>query len=214
MRVWSGWTINTYKCRRSASYSKSGIMFLAKVVLGKAHNVTAFAQVKSCPVGKQSVSFLCASCAIMVWLSVVFRLCLTGWTANWTRQWSIQTTRSDPCLWSCLASTDADDFRKWLTTHSGCNISLAFSPDGLCLVSACWKFVPWDPGSGINLDTFTGCVIASSLNLSQPSLPRFDCGLSPNSWLCNLRCRGRVDFFFTSETETLLASYLSHRLER
>src|ERR1700729_2837315 len=30
------------QCRRSASYSKSGIMFLAKVVLGKAHNVTAF----------------------------------------------------------------------------------------------------------------------------------------------------------------------------
>jgi len=32
-------------------------MFLAKVVLGKVHNVTAFAQVKSCPVGSQSVMF-------------------------------------------------------------------------------------------------------------------------------------------------------------
>jgi len=42
---------------KSASYSKSGIMFLAKVVLGKAHKVTAFAQVKLCPGGKQSVVF-------------------------------------------------------------------------------------------------------------------------------------------------------------
>jgi hypothetical protein len=51
--------------RRSASYSKSGVMFLTKVVLGKVHNVTGFAQVKSCPVGRQSVSFLCASCAVI-----------------------------------------------------------------------------------------------------------------------------------------------------
>jgi len=32
-------------------------MFLTKVVLGKVHNVTGFAQVKSCPVGRQSVVF-------------------------------------------------------------------------------------------------------------------------------------------------------------
>jgi len=32
-------------------------MFLAKVVLGKVHNATAFAQVKSCPIGCQSVVF-------------------------------------------------------------------------------------------------------------------------------------------------------------
>ncbi|KIM77115.1 hypothetical protein PILCRDRAFT_627541 [Piloderma croceum F 1598] len=42
---------------KSASYSTSGVMFLTKVVLGKVCEVTKFAQVKSCPSGKQSVVF-------------------------------------------------------------------------------------------------------------------------------------------------------------
>jgi len=42
---------------KSANYTKSGIMFLVKVVLGKVHNVTGFAQVTSCPTGSQSVVF-------------------------------------------------------------------------------------------------------------------------------------------------------------
>jgi len=42
---------------KSASYSNSGVIFLAKVVLGNVHRVTAFAEVKSCPLGSQSVVF-------------------------------------------------------------------------------------------------------------------------------------------------------------
>jgi len=42
---------------KSATYTENGIIFLAKVVLGKTYNVTRFGQVKSCPVGSQSVVF-------------------------------------------------------------------------------------------------------------------------------------------------------------
>jgi len=42
---------------KSASYTSSGIMFLNKVVLGKVHNVSQFADVKSCPRSCQSVVF-------------------------------------------------------------------------------------------------------------------------------------------------------------
>jgi len=42
---------------KSATYTKSGIIFLAKVALGKVYNATGFAQVTSCPTGSQSVVF-------------------------------------------------------------------------------------------------------------------------------------------------------------
>jgi len=42
---------------RSASYTNCGLMFLTKVILGKVHNVSAFAEVKSLPSGSQSVVF-------------------------------------------------------------------------------------------------------------------------------------------------------------
>ncbi|KIM75756.1 hypothetical protein PILCRDRAFT_78511 [Piloderma croceum F 1598] len=45
---------------KSANYcdsSRSGVMFLTKVILGNIHDVTRFAEVDSCPSGKQSVYF-------------------------------------------------------------------------------------------------------------------------------------------------------------
>ena len=52
---------NSLTSLRSANYcdsSRSGVMFLTKVVLGSVHYVTHFAEVNSCPGGKQSVSLI------------------------------------------------------------------------------------------------------------------------------------------------------------
>ena len=40
---------------RSANYAPEGAMLLAKVLLGKPYTVNAFAEVKSCPKGYDSV---------------------------------------------------------------------------------------------------------------------------------------------------------------
>lgn len=42
---------------RASSHSKTGVMFLTKVVLGNVYPVERFAEVRSCPNGFQSVSF-------------------------------------------------------------------------------------------------------------------------------------------------------------
>jgi hypothetical protein len=57
-------------------------MFLTKVVLGNVRRVNGFAEVKECPAGFQSVSLVyIASCRdLNVWY--VYRLSMTGRTAN------------------------------------------------------------------------------------------------------------------------------------
>jgi hypothetical protein len=65
---------------RSAGYS-NGVMLLAKVVLGKVYNVGAFAQVRACPAGYDSVSDSVTVVVTLTDRDGVFRSFLTEITA-------------------------------------------------------------------------------------------------------------------------------------